>query len=291
MTPYGLTIETALDGFAALEKVEQGGVYDVVFMDHMMPDMDGVETMKKMRELGYEGVVVALTANALKGSDEMFKRSGFDDFISKPINVKQLDTVLKKYVHIKNKESSGVNDGVNSGSSPLLASHYRLRKAFIRDAEKAVATLRESAASGDNKSFITTVHGMKSALASIGESDLSRVAAELEEAAINGSTDFVLANGENFALSLENILISISPEDSPEAAEGISEDTEFLAHQLNAIMAACDDYNDEAAFAALDLLKERQWKKETAGALEDIRDLLFLDSNFELASERIKELL
>ncbi|MCL1815603.1 MAG: ATP-binding protein [Treponema sp.] len=98
MSPYGLSIETASNGFEAIDKIRDGGVYDIVFMDHMMPEMDGIEAVKKIRELGYTQPVVALTANAVVGQSEVFLENGFDGFISKPIDVRQLNAVLKKFI-------------------------------------------------------------------------------------------------------------------------------------------------------------------------------------------------
>jgi len=100
LSPYGLEIETAISGFSAIAKVERCKDYDIIFMDHMMPLMDGVETTKKLRAMGYHGVIVAFTANAITGNDAMFKENGFDDFISKPIDYRQLNAVLNKWVHI-----------------------------------------------------------------------------------------------------------------------------------------------------------------------------------------------
>jgi len=85
-------------GIAAIEKVESGNKYDIIFMDHMMPVMDGVETTEKLREMGYDGAIVALTANALVGNEEMFTQHGFDHFISKPIDIHDLDEVIYKYI-------------------------------------------------------------------------------------------------------------------------------------------------------------------------------------------------
>jgi len=63
-----------------------------------MPGMDGIEATKLIRESGYKGAIVVLTANAVVGADRMFRENGFDDFISKPIDIKELDAILKKYV-------------------------------------------------------------------------------------------------------------------------------------------------------------------------------------------------
>jgi len=98
MSAYDLQIETAISGFAAIEKVERGSTYDVIFMDHMMPQMDGIETTQKLRVMGYRGTIVALTANALAGNADMFKQNGFDDFISKPIDLRNLNSILNKFV-------------------------------------------------------------------------------------------------------------------------------------------------------------------------------------------------
>lgn len=99
---YEINVDTVSNGLSAITKVREGNIYDIIFMDHMMPYMDGVETTKKLRGLGYTGVIVALTANALVGNDTFFMANGFDDFISKPINVRHLNTILNRYIKDKN---------------------------------------------------------------------------------------------------------------------------------------------------------------------------------------------
>jgi signal transduction histidine kinase/ActR/RegA family two-component response regulator len=106
MQTYKLNIETAGSGSQAIDMVKSGNVYDVIFMDHMMPLMDGIETTQKLRAMGYAGIIVALTANALVGNDEMFTKNGFDDYISKPIDVHKLNTLLDKYVRDKHPEEA-----------------------------------------------------------------------------------------------------------------------------------------------------------------------------------------
>jgi len=66
-----------------------------------MPELDGVETTKRLREMGYTGAIVALTANALVGNEEMFTNNGFDHFISKPIDIHDLDEVI--FIYIKER--------------------------------------------------------------------------------------------------------------------------------------------------------------------------------------------
>jgi len=98
LAPYQLNVQTAASGFAAIDQIINGSRYDIIFMDHMMPLMDGIETTKKLRAFHYTGAIVALTANALAGNEEMFAQNGFDGFISKPIDVGELDFVLRKFI-------------------------------------------------------------------------------------------------------------------------------------------------------------------------------------------------
>jgi len=98
LKPYNLNVDLVSSGFAAIENIENGKTYDIIFMDHMMPDMDGIEATEKLREMGYNGAIIALTANALVGNDVMFAQHGFDGFIPKPIDIQDLDKVISKYI-------------------------------------------------------------------------------------------------------------------------------------------------------------------------------------------------
>jgi CheY-like chemotaxis protein len=98
MKRYKLKIETVMNGREAIGKIKDGKMYDVVFMDHMMPEMDGIETTRHLRDLGYARPIVALTANAVAGQADIFLQNGFDDYISKPIDVQQLNAILNKFV-------------------------------------------------------------------------------------------------------------------------------------------------------------------------------------------------
>jgi signal transduction histidine kinase/CheY-like chemotaxis protein len=117
MLPYGLTIECASSGREAIEKVREMEddpkiqKYDVIFMDHMMPEMDGIEAAHVIRsDIGTEYSrtvpVIALTANALAGNEEMFLSNGFNAYISKPIDIIQLDMTLNTWVRAKQNEET-----------------------------------------------------------------------------------------------------------------------------------------------------------------------------------------
>ena len=95
---FGLTVELAEGGQAALDKIAQGQVYDIIFLDHMMPDIDGMEVAQQLRKSGYNHPIVALTANAIIGQAELFMQNGFSGFMSKPIDIKILNSFLVRYV-------------------------------------------------------------------------------------------------------------------------------------------------------------------------------------------------
>jgi len=101
LASYEIAVETAESGLEAIEKIKSGKVYDIIFMDHMMPEMNGIEAAKIIRDMGYEHPIVALTANALKDSAEMFMNNGFSGFISKPIDIGQLNIYLTRFIRDK----------------------------------------------------------------------------------------------------------------------------------------------------------------------------------------------
>jgi len=235
MAPYGLSVETAMSGFETIEKIKDGSIYDIIFMDHFMPKMDGIETTKNLRELGYTRPIVALTANALTGQAEMFVANGFDGFISKPIDLRQLNTTLNRLIrdkypvetietarHLKDnlKKSpangnSANNNSVNAAPHPSI--DPELAKIFTRDAEKAAATLEEiqkkegNYGDEDIQTYTIYVHAMKSALANIGETALSESALKLELAGRARNTAVMTAETPAFLNSLRTLIGKINP--------------------------------------------------------------------------------
>ncbi len=99
---YEMIIETAESGREAIRKFREND-YDLIFMDHMMPEMDGVEAMKLIRaaasDLGKNIAIIALTANAVSGAREMFIKEGFDGFIAKPINTADFERVVSRVLN------------------------------------------------------------------------------------------------------------------------------------------------------------------------------------------------
>ncbi|MCL2186956.1 MAG: ATP-binding protein [Treponema sp.] len=308
LLPYKLKIEMASSGFAAIEKIESGKNYDIVFMDHMMPRMDGIETTKKLRESGYTGIIVALTANALTGNNEMFAKNGFDGFIPKPIEIRQLNAALNKFIKDRHPQEAEKYKteivtqketfNYTEANAAFTTQDPFVLKVFCADAGKAIVTLRETLSAGDLKLFTITAHAMKSALANVGEQEASKSAAALEKAGLAGDMDFISANTERFIQTLEELIEKFNSAfamKNPAADDTINidiiEDITFLKEQLQIIKTACENYDDDTAYSALDQLKEKTWRGETSEKLTQIRDMLFIYSDFDGAVKQIvKEL-
>ncbi len=101
LTLLGINADCAGSGREAIEKMERQQ-YDLVLLDHMMPEMDGEETLRRIKSRtgeNFENIpVIALTANAAIGGREEYIRKGFSDYIPKPVELEQLKTVLRKYL-------------------------------------------------------------------------------------------------------------------------------------------------------------------------------------------------
>ncbi|GHV83353.1 hypothetical protein AGMMS50212_06930 [Spirochaetia bacterium] len=117
MKPYCMKIDCVTSGHDAIELIRSGEVrYNAIFMDHMMPEMDGIEATRIIREeIGTDYAknipIIALTANAIRGNDEMFIKKGFQDFLSKPIDIMQLDTVIRQWIRDKEIEKDFIVTG------------------------------------------------------------------------------------------------------------------------------------------------------------------------------------
>jgi CheY-like chemotaxis protein len=114
MKAYGMKIHCLTSGQQAIDAIRSGKVrYNAVFMDHMMPGMDGIEAARQRREIGTdyakEVPIIALTANAVSGNEDMFLEYGLQAFISKPIEVSRLDAVIRQWVRDREQEQNYQN--------------------------------------------------------------------------------------------------------------------------------------------------------------------------------------
>jgi len=284
--PYGLKIDAVSSGFDAVKKIEDGNVYDIIFMDHMMPKMDGIEATKIIRNMGYTRYIVALTANALIGRAEMFLNSGFDRFISKPIDSRELNLVLNEL--IRNKQSPEIIEAARQESTNPNASYFNtahinaaqnksisdaLVIAAIEDIENAIVVLEKLLPDlNSNKEnlqlYIITVHGMKSALANIGEMSLSNTALKLERRISNGELNSLPAETLEFINSLRSILNQFKQKQSVKYSP--SDDLVFLQKKLNDLKIACKEFSANNAKAALSELRNKTWSQVINDTLNEI---------------------
>jgi HPt (histidine-containing phosphotransfer) domain-containing protein len=175
--------------------------------------------VKKIRELGYSLPIVALTANALAGQAEMFLEKGFDGFISKPIDRRQLNAILNKL--IRNKQSPEVlaaarEQQKNFKSTGKAFGGSKMAAIFVRDAEKAASGLEticlyNGRRADDVSLFTTYVHGLKSGLAGVGEPKLSAEARKLEQAGRQRNIESVLSDVPAFLDALRKVIAKLKP--------------------------------------------------------------------------------
>jgi len=309
LSPYGLTIDSAASGIEAVEKIKNGNIYDIIFMDHMMPVMDGIETVKKIRMMGYERAIIALTANAIIGREEMFLQNGFDDFISKPVDSRELNQALNDFIRNKKPpevveaarllSKTGHDDRDNAGNSTRTAAKDLERIIlFVNDAENAVNTLEKmnflDLTDAETELYITTVHGMKSALANSGRSELSDAALKLEEAGEARDFVFIMRETSAFIDSLKSIIAECNqkiftargkPGNPVSSNDTIKEeDSIFLKEKMLAIRTACAEFDRRAAKKALEEIRGKTWPARINSILDDM-SLHILHSAFKKASE------
>jgi CheY-like chemotaxis protein/HPt (histidine-containing phosphotransfer) domain-containing protein len=241
MAPYQLKVETAESGFEAIDIIKSGKEYDIIFLDHMMPKMDGIETIKKIRELEYQQPILALTASAVTGQREMFLATGFDGFISKPIDIRQLNDALNKFVRDKAQEpsespgqstadtpqqsdapndSSAINiPGIDAEAGLSLYDNDRdiylqVLRAFIPNALTLMEKMRGfSAGTKDSEytlaDYTIYVHGLKGISAGIGAKKIKDAAQNLEMAAKAGESALVLSENPSFLEEAKELISQI----------------------------------------------------------------------------------
>ena len=199
-------VDTALSGMEALTKLTQTK-YDLIFLDQMMPSLDGIQTLRLAKEmednLSYDAPTIALTANAISGAREMFLREGFTDYLSKPIDAKELEKMMREYLPAEklkaptNEEEEKIEkintQQKNSTSYKYLNIELGLQySAGMEDMYKDILTMfcnlkddkkskiQESFDKEDWNNYTTLVHALKSTSLSIGGEELSKAAKQLE---------------------------------------------------------------------------------------------------------------
>jgi len=229
LTPYGLTIDTAISGFEAIEKVKAGKIYDIIFMDHMMPQMDGIEATKIIHEWGYKHPIVALTANAVAGQEEMFLRSGFDAYLSKPIDSRDLNAILNRMIRDKQtpetlkaarqelKKIAESSSDAEIKEEPKQVLSPDEKESFSKEVEESAAILEEVITKLGKEEgtdfelcalYTITIQGIKNALDKVREVQLSEAAQRLEQAGQICNKTFIISETPAFLKVLRLVAMS-----------------------------------------------------------------------------------
>jgi CheY-like chemotaxis protein/anti-sigma regulatory factor (Ser/Thr protein kinase) len=246
LTPYGLRIDTASGGLEAIEKIKKAGEadeasrYDAIFMDHMMPGMDGIEAVRIIRN-GLDGnygktvPIIALTANALTGNERMFLANGFTAFIAKPIDVMHLDAALNTWIRNKQSEetikkaekelSNLKKDDENAGSLDNISvvgvdieqgkERYNGETAYmdiLRSWCRHTPVLLEKMKNPTKENlpeYTITVHGLKGSSYGIVANEIGKKAQELESFAKAGELAKIHAANGDFIKMTETLLADL----------------------------------------------------------------------------------
>ncbi|MFP3043559.1 ATP-binding protein [Treponema primitia] len=230
MEPYGMTVDCVDSGQKAIDLVREGKIkYNAIFMDHMMPEMDGFEAVRIIRneiesEYAKTVPIIALTANAILGNEDLFLKSGFHAFLSKPIDILQMDVIINRYARNKNlekelslpkeapdanreqgsKPKSSLFEGKSVPGIDFSTGLGRLKnneKTYLGILAAYLAQIR--AVPGKIQSFAANttkdtpadykilMHSLKGTSYTIGAEDTGKLAEELERAVGKGDIEFI----------------------------------------------------------------------------------------------------
>ena len=226
MRSYGIQVSYALSGQEGIHMLESKK-YDMIFLDHMMPGMDGIETFHHIRrkhDLYYKEIpIVALTANAIAGAREMFIKEGFNDFLSKPVESSVLQRILKKYLPREKQKTMEDTVMVETTTDVLVIGDLDVEKGLMycgnrdnyleiltsqRDSGKETLKQTQDAFERqDWKNYIILVHGIKSAMMSIGAVKLSEMAKGLEFAGKGLDYDYIQKNHQQMTEEYTRIMM------------------------------------------------------------------------------------
>ena len=233
---HGMQIDTAMSGKECLARIEKNA-YHMIFMDHLMPEMDGVETLRQIRELktnrSKDAVIIILTANAVSGAREMFLEEGFADYLSKPIIAVNLEKMIQKYLpeelltnndlEQKNKIPATSDEAARSAPSENGLVSWEKGKAFFMGDEElyremlqaflessSAMELRQYYEESDFDNYRIKIHAMKANLANIGAMSVSDKAKQLELALVNeNNVSYVQENHDEFMKEYERVVSEV----------------------------------------------------------------------------------
>ena len=325
MGQYRMEVVTAGSGDEAIEILEKDKDFDILFVDHMMPGMDGVELVHILREKDEEFYklvpVVALTANAIKGVQDMFLENGFDDFLPKPIDIKRLGQIMYKWLpkekqldkdtfneeqHIsatdelkeKAKTVFSKVSGLSLESGLMLCDNdieilLEVIKVYVKSAKAIFKRIEEAYTTKNFHNYAIEVHGVKSASKNIGANLLSEEARKLEMESKAENETYVFTHHEQFfedyhkmIEELAEALRFVVPKEEKNL-KAISKD-DFM-NKLAAAEEALENWNTKEGMDFVNELLGCELKEDIRELLEDILENIEL-FDFDVAVEKIKKL-
>ena len=282
MQPYNMQMQLAQSGPEAINILKKKDI-DIVFMDHMMPEMDGVEATGIIRQTQGEYYqklpIIALTAHVANGAREMFVASGFNDFLAKPIELSALDRTLRNYLpreymqpvtgesgtkedqselHIPESADPSVLD-VGKGMSYMRneAAYRDILALYAANFDKKTARIDELFTKEDLKNYVIEVHALKSTSLNIGAVKVSELARELEAEGKAGNLSVIKEKtGELLRLYREaaetaRLYLEGVGQSEPQQEETVDQEltevsAEALAGYIERATAACTDCDGDA---------------------------------------------
>ncbi|MCL2689991.1 MAG: response regulator [Chitinispirillia bacterium] len=315
---FKIHAELVDSGKEAIEKV-RNDEYDIVFMDHMMPEMDGVEATRQIRELSEKQKIlpiIALTANAIAGAREMFLANGFNDFISKPIDSQELIRILLNWLPAGKviEEAAETKEGGAGGESEFLTALAKVEEVnpeiglsrvsgieemyretlilFNKKLPSECKKMSEFLNAKDALGFAITIHAMKSALSTIGAMRLSETALNLEAASKNKEIDYCVeryGDLEKNLTILHEQLSQVLP-DSDSNVEKTKGDESLLSENVEKAIAAAEEFDSDLGVEIINNLIKYDFGKERNALLEDAL-MALKDFNCGEAAESLREVI
>ena len=320
---YRVHTVLAGSGEECLELLRKGEMYDLIFMDQMMPEMDGVETAKEIRKLSgpvRRIPIIALTADAVVGAREKFLESGFQDYIAKPMNLRELERILRAFLpenmiyYIEEGKEEGDNlpaivlpgVDVKAGMKRYADDRNRYLKALLyiaEDGSKQLQHMRDCLETEDYKNYAIEAHAVKGLSLGIGAYGISEMAKEQEFSALNGEIETVKKKSPVFLSEAEILLANIKyvlRENGMDAKQSV-ENAEKSGEALTKLAKEEADKKYEELLNCLELLDgvkamqiadellstdlEKVERKVLQRAREEIKDF-----EFQSAFEAVKEI-
>lgn len=317
ISSYQPEITLAASGFEALDLINAGNRYDIIFMDHMMPKMDGVETTQKIRESGTDYgknvPIVALTANAMKGVEKAFIEAGMNDFLAKPIDMKCLAAIMSRWIAPeKQKKTNGKQEEIKPANTADIrlpgvdtaealkkfsgdaGAYISILKVVYSDGYKKINKIRAALAEKDYDTYTIEVHAMKSVCASIGAAELSQAAFAHEKAGKSGDYLMIENGAEKLLAEYGKLLDAIAPyvieEEAPAESNAEVITAEELKGRLQSLLSLIDDFEGDKAIELISGMLKSQLPDGAAEKLRELRDRTD-DYDYDGAKDIISEML